>query len=186
MVLFWLGVRVGNLLPESRNKLSMVAKRAGIKAVLTAGQCSEAVLTLPYTKTQNEELERVVPSAGASVAAHMCPLRCLQLAVQDAPHLPAQSTVIFLHPETQTPLTRPVFMREVHSWMLQVPGLDVQRFSGVSFRKGCLQELHRAGQSRIQVATQAAHRSIQSQRWYISMDSRVQQQNAHVLAAALA
>ena len=76
-------------------------------------------------------------------------------------------------------------MREVHSWMLQVPGLDVQRFSGVSFRKGCLQELHRAGQSRIQIATQAAHRSIQSQRWYISLDSRVQQQNAHVLAAAL-
>ena len=63
-----------------------------------------------------------------------------------------------------------------------MPGLQSARFSGVSFRKGCLQELARGGVSRQDIAVQATHASTSSQRHYITLDEGVQQVNAAHLA----
>ena len=67
--------------------------------------------------------------------------------------------------------------------MQLVPGLDAARYSGVSFRKGTLQELARAGVSRPNIALHATHSNEQSQQHYITLDEGVQQVNAVHLAA---
>ena len=90
---------------------------------------------------------------------------------------------LVLHPGTGKPLTSAAFVAEIRRWMQQVPGLEAARYSGVSFRKGTLQELARAGVSRPHIALRATHSSEHSQQHYITLDEGVQQVNSIHLAA---
>ena len=177
VLLFFLGVRVGNVLPPASTRVAMVVKYDGVD-ILDEGD--RALVTLPYTKTVRQPVHRFVFAAGEE---QFCPLQALFSLTLAHGDQQQGGVPLVLHPGTGKPLTSAVFVAEVRRWMQLVPGLDGSRYSGVSFRKGTLQELARAGVSRPDIALQATHSNMQSQQHYITLDEGVQQVNAVHLAA---
>ena len=177
VLLFHLGVRIGNVLPPTSTRVAMVVKHDGVD--IAAGG-DKAVVTLPYTKTIRQPVHRFVFAAEAE---QFCPMQALfSLTLAHGAHQGGGMPLV-LRPDTGKPLTSAAFVAEMRRWMQLVPGLDGSRYSGVSFRKGTLQELARAGVSRPDIALHATHSSQQSQKHYITLDEGVQQVNAVHLAA---
>lgn len=176
VLLFHLGVRIGNVLPPAANRVAMVVKVNGVDFA----QCgTRAIVTLPYTKTVREPVHRFVFAAATE---QFCPLQALNSltlahAAQQGGDMP-----LVMNPCTGKPLTSAVFVAELRRWMHAIQGMEGSRYSGVSFRKGTLQELARAGVSRPNIALHATHSSMQSQKHYITLDEGVQQANAMHLA----
>ena len=152
-----------------------MAKRDGVRV-----EAGRACITLPYTKTVRQPVFRWIWAR--SEATQFCPVKAVSVLLQTGQHLNTGGIPLVLHPLTLKPLSSAVFIAEMRRWLQQVPGLQAARFSGISFRKGCLQELARGGVSRQDIAVQATHASLASQRHYITLDKGVQQLNAAHLA----
>ena len=170
--MFYLGVRIGNLLPTTTTQTAMVVKVQGME-VLGGGE--RGSVWIPLTKTIRHPICRCI---WAAPNVMFCPVEAVSALTSQHGELNKGEVPLALNPKTRKPLCRAAFMGEVRRWMSKVDGLDASRYSGVSFRKGCLQELARAGVSSPDIAAQATHSDEQSQRHYISLDEKVQQLNA--------
>ena len=170
VVLYFMSLRIGNLLPPSSRTSS--AKKHVIKRKHVKIQQNIAVVTVPSTKTSGTPATHTVP--------------CMALGKNRDP-LWALTYLLSLKGTQEGnlagDLSRSEFEHLVRTW-LEHSNIPAHKLSAVSFRKGSQQELKNAGVSRDAIRRQAVHRSMQSQNAYVDDDDATRMANLHVLAHA--
>jgi hypothetical protein len=185
--LFVLGVRVGHMAPYSNgahHKVHMIYTRH-VTCFSRNGRWWKAKVVLPSTKTCRYPQE-VWVEADAAGGSSCCPVTCLAWLLQSGvggPNSPLV-TKAAMGDGAAMVWTRSSFVQELKE-RLQAIGVDANRYSGISFRKGCLTELTLGGASPLAVAKQGTHKDINSQQSYLEVDEVFMRRNACTLTKAL-
>ena len=149
------------------------------------GKWWKAKVVLPSTKTCNYPQVMWV-EADAGGVAELCPVACLAWLLQagDGGYSSPLVTVAAMGSGASLVWIRASFVKELRS-RLSLLGVDASKYSGISFRKGCLTELTLGGASPLAVAKQGTHRSLNSQQAYVQVDEVFLRKNTCTLSKAL-